>query len=151
MWWSTKSGTRYACSNISQNRKHSEHPDGPWLAKSGMVPRTARSHDRLSSSSLTGAETAQADLLTTLPPTFVESQPTRLEVIKGFHKEGFFFLKRLLSGSQNLRGIKTTTPLGHLPPPPPPQTVTHSPTVIAMPFSPWTFALHIIFVYKILK
>ena len=36
---------------ISQNRKHREHPNGPWLAKSGMVPRTARSHDRLSTSS----------------------------------------------------------------------------------------------------
>ena len=78
---------------ISQNRKHREHPDGPWFAKSGMVPRTARSHDRLFTSSLTGAEAAQADLLTTLPPTFVEYQPTRLEVIKGFHKEGFLFFE----------------------------------------------------------
>ena len=90
------------------------------LAKSGMVPRTARSHDRLSTSSLTGAEAAQGDLLTTLPPTFVESQPNRLEVIKGCHKEGFFFLKRLLSGSQNLKGIRTTTPSDIYPPPPPP-------------------------------
>ena len=39
MWWSTKSGTRYACPNISHNRKHREYPDGPWLAKSGMVPK----------------------------------------------------------------------------------------------------------------
>ena len=65
---------------ISQNRKHREHLvslDGPWLAKSGMVPRTARSHDRLSTSSLTGAEAAQTDLLITLPHTFVESQPTQ--------------------------------------------------------------------------
>ena len=84
---------------ISQNIKHREHRDGPWLSKSGMVPRTAGSPDRLSTSSLTGAEAAQAYLLTILPPTFVESQPTRLEVIKGFHKEGFFILKRLLNGS----------------------------------------------------
>ena len=43
MWWSTKSCTRYACSNIGQNTKHREHPDGPWLAKSWMVPIAARS------------------------------------------------------------------------------------------------------------
>ena len=32
---------------------------------------------------------------------------------------------------------------------PPPQTVTQTPTVIPMHFSPWTFALHIIFVYNL--
>ena len=144
MWWSTKSGTRYACPNISQNRKHREHPDGPWLAKSGMVPRTARSHDRLSISSLTGAKAAQSDLLTTLPPTFVESQPTRLEVIKGLHKEGFFLLKRLLSGSQNLRGIRTTTPSDI----PPPDGYSH-PHSYPHAFQPLDIHLHIIFVYKI--
>ena len=127
---------------IRQNRKHSEHPDGPWLAKSGMVPKTARSHDRLFTSSLTGAEAAHADLLTTLPPTFVEPEPTRLEVIKGFHKEGFLFLKRLLNGSLCLRG--------HLPPPPPyVPMVTQTPTVIPMHFSTWTFTLHIIVVYNV--
>ena len=62
---------------INHNRKYTcrEHPDGPWLAKSGQVPRTVRSHHRLSTSSLTVAEAAQADVLTTLPPTLVESQP----------------------------------------------------------------------------
>ena len=29
----------------------------------------------------------------------LESEPTRLEVIKEFYKEGFFFLKRLLTKS----------------------------------------------------
>ena len=87
---------------ISQNRKHREDPDGLWLSKSGMVPRTARFHDRLSTSSLTGAEAAQADLLTTLPSAFVASH-THQEVIKGFHKDGFSFLKWLLNGSLYLR------------------------------------------------
>ena len=36
------------------------------------------------------AETAQADLLTPLSSASVESQPTRLEIIKGFHKERGF-------------------------------------------------------------
>ena len=125
---------------ISQNRKHREHPDGPWLAKSGMVPRTARYHDRLFTSSLTGAEAVQADLLTTLPPTFMKSQPTLLKVINGLHmyKEGFFILKRLLNGPLYLRGIKTTTPLGHPPPrrlPTPRQLSSFQPLHIRPPYN----------------
>ena len=38
----------------------------------------------------TSAETAQADLLTPLSSASMESQPSRLEVIKGFHKERGF-------------------------------------------------------------
>ena len=44
----------------------------------------------LSSNSPTSAETAQADLLTPLSSASMESQPSRLEVIKGFHKERGF-------------------------------------------------------------
>ena len=73
-----------------QNRKRRYHPNSARLAKSGMVPRPTRSRDRLSIKSPTSAENAQADLLTPLPSASVESQPTRLEVIKGFHKERGF-------------------------------------------------------------
>ena len=45
---------------------------------------------RLSYNSPTSAETAQADLLTPLSSASVASQPSRLEVIKGFHKERGF-------------------------------------------------------------
>ena len=55
-----------------------------------MVPGPIRSRDRLSINSPTSAETAQADLLTPLSSASVESQPSRLEVIKGFHKERGF-------------------------------------------------------------
>ena len=55
-----------------------------------MVPGPIRSRDSLSNSSLTSAETAQADLLIPLSSASVESQPSRLEVIKGFHKERGF-------------------------------------------------------------
>ena len=55
-----------------------------------MVSGPVRSRDRLSNNSPTSAETAQADLLTPLSSTSVESQPSRLEVIKGFHKERGF-------------------------------------------------------------
>ena len=65
----------------------------------------------------------QTLILTTLPPTFMDSQPRRLEVITGFHKEGCFFLKWLLNASLYLRGIRITTPLG--PPPPPPDAYPH--------------------------
>ena len=146
MWWSTKSGTRYACPNISQNRKHREHPDGSWLTKPGIVPRTARSHDRLSTSSLTGAEAAQVDLLTTLPPTFVESQPTRLEVLKGFHKEGFEAVAQWLTKSQRYQN--NYPPRTFTPPPPDGYPQPHS---YPHAFRPLDIPLHIIFVYKILK
>ena len=73
-------------SKQGQNRKRRDRPDSARLAQSGVVPGPIRSRDRLSNSSLTSAETAQADLLTPLSSTSVESQPSCLEVIKGFHK-----------------------------------------------------------------
>ena len=78
-------------SNQGQNRKRRDRPDSARLAQSGVVPGPIRSHDSLSNSSLTSAETAQADLLTPLSSASVESQPfSSLEVIKGFHKERGF-------------------------------------------------------------
>ena len=73
-----------------QNRKRRDRPDSARLAQSGVVPGPIRSRDRLSNNSPTSAETAQADLLTPLSSASVESQPSRLEVIKGFHKERGF-------------------------------------------------------------
>ena len=84
-------------SKQGQNRKHRDRPDSSRLAQSGVVPVPIRSRDRFSNSSPTSAETAQADLLTPLSSASVESQPSRLEVIKGFHKE------RLLKGSLYLK------------------------------------------------
>ena len=83
-------------SKQGQNRKRRYRPDSARLAQSGVVPGPIRSRDRLSSNSPTSAETAQADLLTPLSSASVESQPSRLEVIKGFHK-------RLPKGSLYLR------------------------------------------------
>ena len=77
-------------SKQGQNRKRRDHPDSARLAQSGVVPGPIRSHDRLSNNSPTSAETAQADLLTPLSSASMESQPSRLEVIKGFHKERGF-------------------------------------------------------------
>ena len=71
------------------DRKRRDRPDSARLAQSGVVPGPIRSHDS-SNSSLTSAETAQADLLTPLSSTSVESQPSRLQVIKGFYKERGF-------------------------------------------------------------
>ena len=45
--------------------------------------RPTRSRDRFSNNSPTSAEPAQADLLTPLSSASTESQPSRLEVIKG--------------------------------------------------------------------
>ena len=73
-----------------QNRKCRDRPDSARLGQSGVVPGPIRSRDRLSINSPTSAETAQADLLTPLSSASVESQPSRLEVIKGFHKERGF-------------------------------------------------------------
>ena len=60
------------------------------LIAPGMVSGPPRSLNRLSNISPTSAETAQADLLTPLSSASVASQPSRLEVIKGFHKERGF-------------------------------------------------------------
>ena len=77
-------------SKQGQNRKRRDRPDSARLAQSGVVPGPIRSRDRLSNNSPTSAETAQADLLTPLLSAFVESQPSRLEVIKKFHKKRGF-------------------------------------------------------------
>ena len=77
-------------SKQGQNRKRRDRPDSARLAQSGVVPGPIRSRDRLSKNSPTSAETAQADLLTPLSSASVESKPSCLEVIKGFHnKRGF--------------------------------------------------------------
>ena len=76
-----------AISKQGQNRKCRDRPDSARLAQSGVVPGPIRSRDGLSNNSPTSAETAQADLLTPLSSASVESQHSRLEVIKGFHKE----------------------------------------------------------------
>ena len=68
-------------SKQGQNSKGGDRPDSARLAKSGVVPGPIRSPDRLSNNSPTSAEAAQASL---------ESQPSPLEVIKGFHKERGF-------------------------------------------------------------
>ena len=81
---------RQGLSKQGQNRKRRDRPDSTRLAKSGVVPAPIRSSDRLSNSSPTSAETAQADLLTPLSSASLESQPSRLEVIKGFYKERGF-------------------------------------------------------------
>ena len=77
-------------SKQGQNRKRRDRPDSASLAKSGVVPGPTRSRDRLSNNSPTSAEAAQAVLLTPLSSASVESQPSRLEVVKGFHKERGF-------------------------------------------------------------
>ena len=71
-------------------RKRRDRPDSARLAQSGVVPGPIRSRDSLSNSSLTSAETAPADLFTPFSSASVESQPSRLEVMKGFHKERGF-------------------------------------------------------------
>ena len=77
-------------SKQGQNRKRRDRPDSSRLAQPGVVSGLVGSHDRLSNNSPTSAETAQADLLTPLSSASVESQPSRLEVMKGFHKERGF-------------------------------------------------------------
>ena len=77
-------------SKQGQNRKRRDRPDSSRLAQPGVVSGPIRSHDRLSNNSPTSAETAQADLLTPLSSASVESQPSSLEVIQGFHKERGF-------------------------------------------------------------
>ena len=77
-------------SKQGQNRKRRDRPDSARLAQSGVVPGPIRSCDRLSNNSPTSAETAQADLLTPLSSASMESQPSRLGVIRGFHKERGF-------------------------------------------------------------
>ena len=73
-----------------QNRKRRDRPNSASLAQPGVVSGPTRSLNRLSNISPTSAETAQADLLTPLSSASVASQPSRLEVIKGFHKERGF-------------------------------------------------------------
>ena len=77
-------------SRQGQNRKRRYHPDSSRLAQPGVVSGPIGSRDRLSNNSPTSAETAQADLLTPLSSASLESQPSRLEVIKRFHKERGF-------------------------------------------------------------
>ena len=77
-------------SKQGQNRKRRDRPDSARLAQSAVVPGPIRSRDILSNNSPTSAETAQADLLTPLSSASMESQPSSLEVIKGFHKERGF-------------------------------------------------------------
>ena len=81
-----------------------DRPDSARLAQSGVVPGPIRSRDRLSNNSptSTSAETAQADLLTPLSSASVESQPSRLEVIRDSTRREDF-LKRLPKGSLYLR------------------------------------------------
>ena len=61
-----------------------------WPNHAGVVSGPTRSLNRLSNNSPNSAETAQADLLTPLSSAPVASQPSRLEVIKGFHQERGF-------------------------------------------------------------
>ena len=77
-------------SKQGQNRKRRDRPNSASLVQSGVVSGPTRSLNRLSNNSPTSAETAQADLLTPLSSASVASQPSRLEVIKGFHKERGF-------------------------------------------------------------
>ena len=77
-------------SKQGQNRERRDHPNSASLAQPGVVSGPTRSLNRLSNNSPTSAETAQADLLTPLSSAPVASQPSRLEVIKGFHKERGF-------------------------------------------------------------
>ena len=77
-------------SKQGQNRKRRDRPNSTSLAQPGVVSGPTRSLNRLSNNSPTSAETAQADLLTPLSSASVASQPSRLEVIKGFHKERGF-------------------------------------------------------------
>ena len=77
-------------SKQGQNRKRRDRPNSASLAQPGVVSGPTRSLNRLSNISPTSAETAQADLLTPLASASVASQPSRLEVIKGFHKERGF-------------------------------------------------------------
>ena len=95
-------------SKQGQNRKRRDRPDRARLAQSGVVPGPIRSRDSLSNSSLTSAETAQADFLTPLSSASVESQHSRLEVIKGFHKERGFseaVAQRLAISRQSSAGV----------------------------------------------
>ena len=78
-------------SKQGQNRKRRDRPDSDRLVQPGVVSGPIRSLDRLSNNSPTSAETAQADLLTPLSSASLTSQPSRLEVIKGFLKERGFF------------------------------------------------------------
>ena len=77
-------------SKQGQNRKRRDRPNSASLAQPGVVSGPIRSFNRLSNISPTSAETAQADLLTPLSSASMASQPSRLEVIKGFHKERGF-------------------------------------------------------------
>ena len=96
-------------SKQGQNRKRRDHPVSSRLAQPGVVSGPIRSRDALSNNSPTSAETAQADLLTPLSSASVESQHSRLEVIKGFHKERGFseaFAQRLaISQRQSSAGV----------------------------------------------
>ena len=80
----------YPPTKQGQNRKRRDRPNSASLAQPGVVSEPTRSLNRLSNISPTSAETAQADLLTPLSSASVASQPSRLEVIKGFHKERGF-------------------------------------------------------------
>ena len=94
-------------SKQGQNRKRRDRPDSSRLAQPGVVSRPFRSRNRLSNNSPTSAETAQADLLTPLSSASLESQSSRLEVIKGFHKERGFSeaVAQRLAISQSSAGV----------------------------------------------
>ena len=96
-------------SKQGQNRKRRDRPDSSRLAQPGVVFGPIGSRDRFSNNSPTSAETAQADLLTPLSSASMESQPSRLEVIKEFHKERGFseaVAQRLaISQRQSLAGV----------------------------------------------
>ena len=77
-------------SKQGQNRKRRDRPNSASLVQPGVVSGPTRSLNRLSNNSPTSAETVQADLLTPLSSASVASQPSRLEVIKGFHQERGF-------------------------------------------------------------
>ena len=77
-------------SEQNQDRGRRGHSDSPLLAKSGVVPRTSRSHHRLPTHSSSKSKAPKADLLTPLSSKPQKSQPSRLEVIQRFHqKRGF--------------------------------------------------------------
>ena len=124
MWWSTKSGTRYACPNISQNRKHLENipmvhgwPNQEWFPELLDL--------------MIGFPLALSLVPKLLRQTFSQhfhphSWNLNLHAwssSKDFIRRDFSF-----SGSQNLRGIRTTTPPpSDIYPPPPPRRLPTAP------------------------
>ena len=79
-----------------------------------MVPRTARSHYRSSTSSLTGVEAAQAD-------RHSHNTSTQIRGISTYTPGGHQWIPQggiWLNGSLYLRGIRTTIPPSDIYPPP---------------------------------